>query len=259
MNDKAKSLFPTVNPNIGELMKEPVSKEDVVNDDILIPEDESGFLQNKEKQMKDQNDIFVTGQKSTPQNKEEFTETSSDVKTEVKPEVKPRSYAHLAEARAKGAMTRKAKAEAKRKAKEEEKARKAEERRLRREATMERNRQKARERYHREKAKKEAIKQESKKVIQQKIIEDSKPRAPRAPVSRNFNQVNQGMDFNTFSQYMMKYEQMKDLYKKQLEENRARKEAEKKAQEKPKPEFNPKYPASLQKLYSRNKKKKSYF
>jgi len=258
MNQKAQDLFPTVNPNIGELMKTPVSKADVVKSDILIPEDEVDLLDIKnEKILKKEDEIFMTGKKSAPQKKVEFTETSSDFKEDVKTTPVKKNYPHLEEARKKGHMTRKEKAELRKKQKEEEKLRKAEERKLRREATMERNRQKARERYHREKLKKAESQKKEQQEFHAKIAKDNQPKTQREKqIKQMYNKGH--MDFKTFSQYMMKYEQMKDAYHAEKQKRIKATEAKKKKSE-PIPikkEFPDNYP--LAHLYSRNRKKNTY-
>jgi len=227
-----------------------------LKDDLIIPEENVKLSVSDQKVMKSQNDIFVSNKKNVETPKSQMTETSSDFKSENgESENKPDRYAHLAKARAKGAETRRAKAEAKRKAKEEEKARKAEERRLRKEATMERNRQKARERYHRQKV----IKEEQQKKMDKEFVES----IPKPPVNNNnktrsrLPQKPSGMDFNTFAQYMMKYEQMKDAYQKsQKKAVQTTKKVTVQEPPKPKPYHPKNYPLSH--LYGR-KKKRQFF
>jgi hypothetical protein len=228
-----------------------------LKDDLIIPEENVKLTVNDQKIMKSQNDIFMSNKKTVEIPKPQMAETSSEFKSEIgeSENQKKDRYAHLVKARAKGAETRKAKAEAKRQAKEAEKARKAEERRIRKEATMERNRQKARERYHRQKV----IKEEEQKNLDQKFVE-SIPKPPEVNNSRVKSRLPQrpsGMDFNTFAKYMMKYEQMKDAYQKsQKPPPKTTKKVT--IQEKPKSKpYHPKnYPLSH--LYGR-KKKKQFF
>lgn len=228
-----------------------------LKDDLIVPEESVKLSISDQKTMKSQNDIFVSNKKTVEIPKSQMTETSSDFKSEngESENQKTDRYAHLAKARAKGAETRRAKAEAKRKAKEEEKARKAEERRLRKEATMERNRQKARERYHRQKV----IKEEQQKKSDQAFVE-SIPKAPVVNTSKPRSRLPQkpsGMDFNTFAQYMMKYEQMKDAYhKSQKKAVQTTKKVTVQEPPKTKPYHPKNYPLSH--LYGR-KKKKQFF
>ena len=118
------SLFPTINPNIEEIIEREASLD---GENVII----------EEEPQVGHNEIFTN---------------KKNIKLEVK---KKGNYSHLAEARKKGAITRQRKAEAKRILKAEAKEIKDEEKRLRREATQERNRVKARERYRKQKAEKD--------------------------------------------------------------------------------------------------------
>tara|TARA_R100000231_G_scaffold51578_1_gene43478 strand:+ start:9667 stop:10407 length:741 start_codon:yes stop_codon:yes gene_type:complete len=221
-------------------------------EDLIIPESKPEHVP---KEMKDQNEIFMTNKKTVNTPPEQMTVTSSDIKkTENGESENKGKYAHLAKARAKGAETRRAKAEAKRKAKEEEKARKAEERAKRREATMERNRQKARERYYKQKELKEAQKKKNDQEFVKSLPQPIPQKRQVKPQSRIQNTPKpSGMDFNTFAQYMMKYEQLKDQYNKQQKSN-------KKVTVKEPPKEKPYHPKAypLKHLYGRKTKKQMF-
>tara|TARA_R110000824_G_scaffold65532_2_gene170579 strand:+ start:10666 stop:11361 length:696 start_codon:yes stop_codon:yes gene_type:complete len=224
------SLFPVINPNIEEI----IEREDALDgDDVIIDE---------EKEL-GHNDIFTNKKISTRQN----------VKMEIAP--KKDKYSHLVEARKKGAITRQKKAEAKRIAKAEAKAIKDEEKRLRREATTERNRVKARERYRREKSKKdeqsdikEKIRLESHAKKQKQVIQHQQWRG-KTPVAPK----PEGMNFEKFAGYMMRYEGLKREYA----ASQTKKSIPKPIQEKPPQEFPDNYPLSH--LYSKNKNRRADF
>ena len=220
-------LFPVINPNIGEV----IERENAVAGEDLILDDEI--------QPSSHNEIF----------------SKSNVKLQVSEPValpkKKDKYAHLAEARKKGALTRQKKAEAKRIAKAEAKAIKDEEKRLRREATQERNRVKARERYRSQKAKKDEqaelkekirLESEAKKEQQEREYKryHSKKMPPPDPV---------GMNFEKFAGYMMRYEGLKQQY--------AQQQQQPKQVPKEKSEFPEHYP--LANLYKKNKNRKADF
>ena len=187
------SLFPEVNPNLNE----------VAADSIAI--------EIEEKQTLKQNDIFLnTNHKVLKQTRQvqedkvgEFNVKDNGTAQVKDPpgfkDDKPKSpssrYPHLKSARAKGAITRKEKAIVRKAEKAAAKLLKDEEKMKRREATKERNRDKARERYRRIKAEKD---------------ESNKRKPQYIPQG-----VNQSMDFAKFSNYMMKYEGLKEQYKKQ--------------------------------------------
>jgi len=217
------SLFPEINPNIEEIIER---EQSIDGDEVIIDQEpELGH-----------NDIF--------------TNKKQNVKMEVAP--KKDKYSHLVEARKKGAITRQKKAEAKRLLKAEAKAIKDEEKRVRREATTERNRVKARERYRREKSKKdeqEEIKEKirlvshAKKEKQEHQHRQQYGKAPIPPKP-------EGMNFEKFAGYMMRYEGLKREY------------AQTQVKSKPIPipppqEFPDNYPLSH--LYGKNKNRKVDF
>lgn len=221
-------LFPVINPNIEEI----IERENAVAGEDLVLDEEAVI---------GHNDIF----------------SKSNVKLEVSDpiDIPPTAkqaknkYPHLAEARKKGAETRKRKAELKRIAKAEAKAIKDEQKRLRREATQERNRVKARERYRNQKAKrdeqadlKEKIRLESqaKKEQQEREYKRYHQKPPQQP---------SGMSFDKFADYMMRYEGLKRQY--------AQSQAPKAVREPPKSEFPANYP--LAHIYQKNKNRKADF
>ncbi len=218
-------LFPVINPNIEEI----IERENAVAGEDLVLDEEAAI---------GHNDIF----------------SKSNVKLEVSDPVdipKPKDkYAHLAEARKKGAETRKRKAELKRLAKAEAKAKKDEEKRLRREATQERNRVKARERYRTQKAKRDEqadlkekirLKSQAKKEQQEREYQRYHQKPPQQP---------SGMSFDKFADYMMRYEGLKRQY--------AQSQAPKAvAPVQQKSEFPANYP--LAHIYQKNKNRKADF
>ena len=216
------NLFPEINPNLDEIveLESVIDADDVLKDDVDFDKPKSTHAQ-----------IF----------KERKPTENVKLKVEDKPKdvvKKTRDYSHLAAARKKGAETRRRKAEEKRKAKAEAKAAKEEEKRLRKQATMERNREKARARYYKQK---EAKKNETIEVAKE-IVETTKPKYQykQQPPKPN------GMDFNTFAKYMMKYEGMKEAYNKQKAANQAKKQKQRKPQhiprkEEPKKSFHPQH------------------
>jgi hypothetical protein len=228
-------MFPAANPNIDEVIK----KEDCIDGEAVAQE----HIEMKVEPIKE-SDIFMKPVKN-------------NVRLDVKPKnvkvKKQRDYSHLAKARAKGAEVRKAKAEARRLKKAEEKAEKDRIKAERRAATAERNRQRAKDRYYEKK--KQAHKEPATKPV-------NIPVAPAGPALAP--PIQQGMDFNTFANYMLKYENMKKRYKDAVDAQTAQKE--KKRQEairkkdvKKEPAYHPaNYP--LAHLYNPHlRKNKTYF
>lgn len=171
-------------------------------------------------------------------------------------EKKSDRYAHLAEARKKGAETRRLKAierKAKKDAEKEEKQRKKEEKKK---ASIERNRQRARDRYYGKKAEKET----KNKILTKDgtLNVKSKPiNIPRMPESRQT--FAKEMDFNTFASHMLKYENMKQRYFNMAQQRKQDTIKQQRIQEIKKPEYHPKnYP--LSNIYNpANRKNTSFF
>jgi hypothetical protein len=156
----------------------------------------------------------------------EVKEINADDDIFAKPKVSKKQYAHLAKAREKAKITRQQNALAKKAAKEKLKM---ETRQKRQDATAERNRQNARERYYTKKQQ-----------------QDSTP--PMEVVHTK------QMDFDTFSDYMLRYESMKHQFKKELQNE----EKAKSAKEVKKQPYHPdKYPLSH--LYNPNLRSNTNF
>lgn len=135
--------------------------------------------------------------------------------------------------------------------KELEKQEKERLREEKRKATQERNREKARERYWEKKKLEEerALKEDTQ--IKERIAIESKAKLnnfQRKEVTQKVNKPN-NIDFAQFTEYMLKYETMKQQLQKQKEE-------EKKNQPKPSP-FPENYPIHL--LYGNRKKSRNVF
>lgn len=225
-------MFPAANPDIDEIIK----KEECIDGEAVAQE----HIEMKVEPIKE-SDIFMKPVKN-------------NVRLDVKPKnvkvKKQRDYSHLAKARAKGAEVRKAKAEARRLKKAEEKAEKDRIKAEKRAATAERNRQRAKDRYYAKKAEKH----KESKPVENKV----------APAKAVAPTIQQGMDFNTFASYMLKYENMKKKYKDAVdkqtaEKERKRQEAIRKKDVKKEPSYHPaNYP--LAHLYNPHlRKNKTYF
>lgn len=141
---------------------------------------------------------------------------------------------------------------AKRKA--EEKAKKEEEKAKHREMMKEKNRQKARDRYYRLKAQKE----EEKKEIPKKIVETQNEKLNSFQKRELNNKLNKSndMDFTTFTNYMLKYEELKSKFNKQKEEEE-REKRKKEQEHKPVNPFPDNYPSLL--IYGNKRKKNNMF
>ena len=140
------------------------------------------------------------------------------------------------------------------KQKEEEKERKRIEKEKHREIMKEKNRSKARERYYRIKEQKQVEKESLEKEIPKKIVEETKSNLntfQKRDVERKVNKQND-IDFVTFTNYMMKYEDLKQKFYRQKEEEE--KQKREKQRSSPHPEN---YPTSL--LYGNRNKRKNIF
>tara|TARA_R110000744_G_C19310654_1_gene556677 strand:- start:510 stop:1283 length:774 start_codon:yes stop_codon:yes gene_type:complete len=198
------SLFPDINPNIEEIIKQ----QDAIDPDEVATQE----LPEKRNTHKE---IFVPLKTKNKKLKREYQEKKSvslvvidsgDESSEEVPDNSPgeqgekaipiRKYAHLEKARAKGLVKRREKAEAKRLLKEKNKELKELEKSKRREATKERNRVKARERYRRLKG----VKAEAKVEEKQDDLKVFKEVAPK------------NMSFRQFAKYMNQYEGVKKAY-----------------------------------------------
>lgn len=193
MDEKTQKLFPEIVANIDEI----IEMEKKIDPDAVIRETEV------KETKKLHSEMFVDNVKPL-----------KNVKIKVAKVVdqKKGKYSHLAAARQKGIETRQRKAALKKVEKERIKAEKEELKKEKREATMQRNRDKAKARYYREK---EKTKGEAKE-IQEEIIKNTKPNHNNSykNLVKEYENTNGKMDFNTFAKYMMKYENMKEAYKK---------------------------------------------
>ena len=136
----------------------------------------------------------------------------------------------------------------------EEKAKKDEEKTKHREMMKEKNRQKARERYYKLKEQKE----EKQKDIPKKIVETQNQKLntfQKRELNTKLNKPND-MDFTTFTNYMLKYEELKSKFNKQKEdeEREKRKKENENKQVSPFPEN---YPSLL--IYGNKRKKNNIF
>ncbi len=141
---------------------------------------------------------------------------------------------------------------AKRKA--EEKAKKEEEKAKHREMMKEKNRQKARERYYKLKEHKE----EKQKEIPKKIVETQNQKLntfQKRELNTKLNKPND-MDFTTFTNYMLKYEELKSKFNKQKEEEE-REKRKKENENKQVSPFPENYPSLL--IYGNKRKKNNIF
>jgi hypothetical protein len=238
-------LFPEINPNLDEVAEE----------------GENLKVEIEEKQVLKQKDIF-----DMKYNKKELKQSRSVQETKVdefkdqdkqsQPVEDPpgqvgksasSKYSHLKAARAKGIITRQEKARIRREQKAEAKRLKDIEKQERRDATKERNRVKARERYRRLKAEKD-----DNKVSEPIDI----PRKPQYIPNKE-----RDMSFKQFSNYMMRYEEMKGHYKnyknRKIQNTKEKVKNEKILKQKPKKEFPDNYPLSH--LYGKNRFKPTDF
>jgi hypothetical protein len=219
-------MFPKPVDNIDEVIK----KEECIDGENVSEE----HIEMKVEPIKE-SDIFMKPTKS----KVRLNIGEKNVKVK-----KQRDYSHLAKARAKGAVVRKAKAEARRIQKAEEKEEKNRLKAEKKEASAERNRQRAKDRYYANK---------------KDVPSHQKPAVIQSPP------VPKGMDFNTFANYMLKYENMKKKYKDAVDSQTAERERKmelKRREEAKKPvekKYHPdNYP--LAHIYNpNNRKNTSYF
>lgn len=100
---------------------------------------------------------------------------------------------------------------------EEEARKKFEEKQRKREETAQRNRERARQRYHDQKKKKEE-EQKKQKEIPKQIVEDTQKKMNNFQKAEVRQKVDNTMDFYTFANYMMKYEELKGQYQKQQQQ-----------------------------------------
>ena len=251
---KTQDLFDlNINPNINELV---ICDDQKVEEDQILPEPEEEIEIAPTKKKNSHKDVFEeyepiktlkepkpTKPKLKPQEppklKPIMEEIALDAENDIIDEtIKPMTY------REKKKLERLKQKELER----EEKERLREEKRK---ATAERNRAKARERYWEKKKVEEERLLKEDKQIKERIAIESKSKLnnfQRKEVNQKINKPND-IDFAQFTEYMLKYETMKQQLQKQKEE-------EKKNQPKPSP-FPDNYPIHL--LYGNRKKSRNIF
>lgn len=216
-------------PKPVENVKEVIAKENCIDGENVSQEKVAENL--KIEPMKE-SDIFMQPKKKKEENIVLKVESGEKEEKEIQTKKpKTKRYAHLAAARKKGAETRARKAAERKALKEQQKEEKQKLKEERKKESMERNRQRARDRYYKEKEEKERKEKE-------KILKDGKLQATTKPIDipTKHEQImkQQPMDFDTFANYMLKYENMKNNYIKKSEDDRLKKisqERERKAKE----------------------------
>ena len=263
-SDKTQNLFLEVNPNIDEIIKEEqelneeatieekqevLPKQRYSHQDVLCDGDSPPNEENKKgrslkkkvirKRGNPPKPLFVeaTQGEATPEETVQFEATQG----EATPEATPLSY-------------REQKKLDTQKRKEEARQLKEEIRLKRKKETQERNRQNARERYWKQKEEKEKIKKNVEIETPKKIVERTTENLNNLQRNEIQNKVNNNMDFAQFSSYMLQYEQMKQHFKTEQEQEHQKKQREKQPEES-KPNNN--YPYHL--LYGRKRNKSNMF
>ena len=206
MDEKTSELFCAVNPNIDELVEE--------QNEIIDGEEDMNYIQEPVKGKTTEKSIFDP----LPLKREDKDIVKVGDK-EVKVFKKP-------------SMSREQKRLEKEAKKEEERLQKEKERAERREATAQRNRERARARYYKNKEIMDKVKTE----IPEKIVKDTS-------VPSRFPKKEPAMDFNTFAEYMLKYENMKLSYQ-ENENKKKRLEKEKEQKQQPQPQQQSYHPAN---------------
>jgi len=257
-SDKTQNLFLEVNPNIDEIIKEEqelneeatieekqevlpkqrYSHQDVLCDGDSPPNEENKKGRSLKKKVIRKKKITF---EVTPKSDEEETVQFEATQGEATPEATPLSY-------------REQKKLDTQKRKEEARQLKEEIRLKRKKETQERNRQNARERYWKQKEEKEKIKKNVEIETPKKIVERTTENLNNLQRNEIQNKVNNNMDFAQFSSYMLQYEQMKQHFKTEQEQEHQKKQREKQPEES-KPNNN--YPYHL--LYGRKRNKSNMF
>jgi len=251
---KTRDLFDlNINPNIDELV---ICDEEKVESEENLPEPEEEIEIAPTKKKNSHKDVF---------DEYEPIKTLKEPKS-MKPKLKPKEPARLKpipeenvldeqndiiDETIKPMTYREKKKLEKLRQKELEKQEKERLREEKRKATQDRNREKARERYWENKKLEEERTLKEDTQIKERIAIESKAKLnnfQRKEVTQKVNKPN-NIDFAQFSEYMLKYETMKQQLQKQKEE-------EKKNQPKPSP-FPENYPIHL--LYGNRKKSRNVF
>jgi hypothetical protein len=255
-DDKTANLFLEINPNIDEIAKE----QEEMNEEASLDHKQSVTKQEKY----DHEDVFEEGVKGEefplPVKRSRGRPRVSKPKSTQPPVLQEESVSleneiiQPKQEEVSLPMTYREKKKLERqKLKEEEKERKRIEKEKHREIMKEKNRQKARERYYKIKAEKDAKKEQDQKEIPKQIVEESKKNLnsfQKRDLNTKLNS-NNDMDFVTFTNYMLKYEELKSKFNKQKQQE----EEEKKQREKQKSPFPDNYPVHL--LYGNRKNRRN--
>ena len=236
---KTQDLFDlNINPNINEL--------DICDEENLPePEEEIEIAPTKKKNS--HKDVFDEYQpKLKPIPEENVLDEQNDIIDET---IKPLTY-------------REKKKLEKLREKELEKQEKERLKEEKRKATQDRNREKARERYWENKKLEEerALKEDTK--IKERIAIESKAKLnnfQRKEVTQKVNQPN-NIDFAQFTEYMLKYETMKQQLQQQQQQLQQQLQKQKEQEKKTQPKHSPfpeNYPIHL--LYGNRKKSRNVF
>jgi len=257
---KTADLFLDINPNIDEIAKE----QQDLNVEATVQEKKVTVKQEKY----GHEDVFESEQpkrkgrgrpKKSEQSPMPTVETTKQEQThipqekEVEEQPQPLQNEIIEEPALPMTYREKKKIE-RQKIKAEEKERKRIEKEKHREIMKEKNRQKARERYHRIREEKKQKTQEEEKVIPKQIVEETKKNLnsfQKRDLNTKLNSPND-MDFATFTNYMLKYEDLKTKFHKQKQEEEKLQQQQQQQQRSPFPDN---YPVSL--IYGNRKKRRN--
>lgn len=254
-DDKTAGLFLEINPNIDEIAKE--SEE--MKQDADLEHKQSVVKQDKYSH----EDVFTempTKPKTKPKPKPKPTKPKpKPVKyTEPMEPVEPPQNEVIEEQEPLPMTYRERKKLERQKLKEEEKERKRIEKEKHREIMAEKNRQKARERYYRIRDEKKKAKEQQDKEIPKQIVEETKSKLnsfqKRDLDTKINNSKNNDIDFATFTNYMLKYEELKHKFNEQRKNEEARVTQQQQQQQSKSP-FPANYPIHL--LYGNRSKKRN--
>tara|TARA_R110000744_G_scaffold364388_1_gene472916 strand:+ start:842 stop:1669 length:828 start_codon:yes stop_codon:yes gene_type:complete len=267
-DNKTADLFLEINPNIDEIAKEQeqLSTESTIEKkQCLLKQEKYGhedvFESNEppkkkgrpKSKPKSKQSIEHPKQEQTIQPQEHLVEEElEDLQNEI---LEPKEVALPITYREKKKRERK-------KLKDEEKEIKRIEKDKHREVMKEKNRAKARERYHRVRDEKQIQKKEEQTLIPKQIVEESTKKL-NSFQKRDLNtkmKSSNDMDFVTFTNYMLKYEDLKTKFNKQKhDEEQLVRQQQKQQQEQEQPQskspFPSNYPVHL--IYGNKKKKRN--
>ena len=206
-DQKTKDLFDlNINPNIDELIEKETEE---------IPEPEEELVIEPVKNKNSHIDVFE-------EVNNDDLKKSSQLECEIKPKKQKQKLETIpeeSEIESRPTYREKKKLERQRQ-KEIEKLEKEKIRKARREETAERNRQKARDRYWEKKKEKEKKIEEEDKKIKERIAMESKSKLnnfQKREINQKINKPN-NLDFAQFTEYMIKYENLKQTIKQQKEQ-----------------------------------------